>query len=96
MNPKRWIHVYCILFLFSYNVFNNAVSNSDHIASSDGIIIDNKLKKCGRKRSWHNFKLYLRICLEELGKTTTCLSKNIACPDRDSNRTRLEFKPVIA
>jgi hypothetical protein len=35
-----------------------------------------KWKECGRNRTWPDLKHYPSICLEELGKTTTKLSRN--------------------
>jgi hypothetical protein len=40
-------------------------------------------KGCGKKRSWPNLRLYPRICLEGLRKTTKNLSQDSRYPGRD-------------
>jgi hypothetical protein len=68
------------LFLFICSLFNDTVSNSDHAALNDWIIVKREWE---RKWPWPNVRYYPGICVVGLRKTT-----------RNSVRTDSDWAPA--
>jgi hypothetical protein len=72
------------IFLFLYNLFNDAANIPYYIGHR-------------RKWSWPNVTYYLDICLNELGKTTKIkISQDSRSPGRDENPGPLSMKQIAA
>jgi hypothetical protein len=80
-----------LLYLFTYGLFNDAVSNLD-CTVSNGIM---NREGSGRRRLWASFSYYPGNCLEGLRETTEELNQRSRCPGRDKNRAPAECKPEV-
>jgi hypothetical protein len=74
-----------VLCLFTYTsclfvccLFHDPVSNLDHIASNDSVIMN--CEGCVRKRSWPNFKAQSHNLLGGTEEIYECLTHDSRCP----------------